>query len=100
MIRDPLDGLILQSLVESELGYNIHKQVQNLQSVSKTSYRKALYELSKRLDTNDETGRKLDTFIGNLANLINLKSFYNFEQLLHMILNGFQDFDTMTFHQF
>lgn len=93
LIRDPMDVLILQELVEKELGYNVHKQIQNLQNVRKAGYRKALYELIKRSETNDELKRQLEMFVGNLANLINLKTFYSFDQLLHQIINGFQEFD-------
>ncbi len=93
IIRDPLDTLILQELVELELGYNSNKQIQNLQNTLKCGYRKALYELSKRPEINEELRRQLETFIGNLANLINLKTFYNFDQLLRLILDGLQNLD-------
>lgn len=93
IIRDPLDALILQELVEIEMGYNINKQVQTLQGVLKCGYRKALYEMSHRPETNEDLKRQLEIFIGNLANLINLKSFYNFKQLLQLILNGLQNLD-------
>lgn len=93
IIRDPFDALILQDLVEIELGYNLNKQIQNLQNVLKCGYRKALYQLSNLPETNDALKSQLEIFIGNLANLINLKTFYNFEQLLQLILNGLQTQD-------
>ncbi len=93
VIRDPLDTLLLETLVESELGYNLHKQIQNLQQASKTSYRKALYDLSNRPEVSVDLKRQLGTFIGNLANLVNLKSFYTFGQLIKQILIGLQDLD-------
>ena len=88
VIRDPLDSLLLEELVESELGYNPHKQVQNLQRASKASYRKALHDLSNRPEISEDLRRLLITFIGNLANLVNLKTFYTFGQLIKQIIIG------------
>ncbi|MCB9057803.1 MAG: UvrD-helicase domain-containing protein [Calditrichae bacterium] len=92
-VRDPLDSLILEQLVESELGYNIHKQVQNIQRIMNVTYRRALYEMSNRKEISEDSIRKLNNFIGNLANLVNLKSFFTFNQLLQQIINGLQDLD-------
>jgi len=93
VIRDPLDSLLLEELVESELGYNPHKQIQNLQRASKSNYRKALYDLSNRQEISEDLRRVLITFIGNLANLVNLKTFYTFGQLIKQIIIGLQDLD-------
>lgn len=93
VIRDPLDSLLLEELVESELGFHVHKQIQNVQHVLKCGYRKALYEFGIRTEISDSVKKDTATFIGNLANLINLKSFFNFEQLIKQILAGLQDMD-------
>ncbi|KAA3613591.1 MAG: hypothetical protein D8M58_17055 [Calditrichaeota bacterium] len=93
VIRDPLDSLLLEELVESELGYNPHKQIQNIQKTSKSSYRKALYDLSSRREISEDLRRILATFIGNLANLVNLKTFFSFGQLINQIIIGLQDMD-------
>jgi len=93
VIRDPLDSLFLEALVESELGYNPHIQIQNYQRKIKSTYRKALYELSAQDEIGPDFQRVLVTFIGNLANLINLKTFYTFGQLIEQIIIGLQDLD-------
>lgn len=88
-LRDPFDALILHELVINELGYNMHTQVQSLQSALKTSYRQALFEMLKNKTVGPDQKAKLSTFIGKIANLINLKTFFSFPELVMQIFNGF-----------
>jgi DNA helicase-2/ATP-dependent DNA helicase PcrA len=91
LIRDPADSLILEELVETELGYHIYKQVQETSRIKKISFRKALSEISSQETIGYQVQRQINTFVGNIANLINLKSFYSFKQLINEILKSTQE---------
>ncbi len=91
LIRDPADSLILEELVETELGYHIYKQVQETSQIKKISFRKALSEISLQETISYQLRRQINTFVGNIANLVNLKSFYNFKQLINEILKSTQE---------
>ncbi len=93
VIRNPLDNLHLEELVQLELDYNSHKQIQNLQKRNGLTYRQALYGYSARPELSSDERHKTDTFIGHLANLINLRSFYRFDQLVAEILSGLAEMD-------
>jgi len=87
LIRDPLDDLILGELVELELGYNLNKQIQTLMHHETTSFRKALFEFASRAKDGLSEIKTLTTFVGRIANLINLKSFFSFDQIVDSILD-------------
>ena len=91
LIRDPADSLILEELVETELGYHICKQVQETSQIKKISFRKALSEISIQETISYQVRRQINTFVGNIANLVNLKSFYRFKQLINEILKSTQE---------
>ena len=91
LIRDPSDSLILEELVESELGYHIYKQVQEMSHIKKTNFRKALSETGSQESASYQVKRQINTFVGNIANLVNLKSFYSFKQLINEILKSTQE---------
>jgi DNA polymerase III epsilon subunit family exonuclease len=91
LIRDPSDELILEELVEIELGYHIYKQVQNFQSINQISFRKALNDFLFRSEIGAEMKRKVSAFIGNVANLVNLKSFFSFNRLINEIIKNTHD---------
>ncbi|HES59616.1 MAG TPA: hypothetical protein ENO18_04210, partial [Caldithrix sp.] len=91
LIRDPADSLILEELVETELGYHIYKQVQETGQIKKIGFRKALSELSTQETISYQVRRQINTFVGNIANLVNLKSFYRFKQLINEILKSTQE---------
>ena len=96
LIRDPSDQLVLEELIESELGYHILKQIQHIAGNDKISFRKALNEMVNRREISYHLRNQLTTFIGNIANLVNLKSFYNFEQLVQEIIGGVQSLKRST----
>ena len=91
LIHDPSDTLILEDLLQLELGYHIYKQIQDLAKVNKMSFRKALNEVTSRSEISYQNRNKVSTFIGNVANLVNLKSFFNFEQLLQEIIKAIEN---------
>ncbi|MEJ2543502.1 MAG: UvrD-helicase domain-containing protein [Calditrichaceae bacterium] len=91
LIRDPADTLILEQLVETELGYHIYKQVQEISRIKRISFRKALSEISSQETISYQVRRQINTFVGNIANLVNLKSFYRFKQLINEILKSTQE---------
>jgi len=91
LIRDPSDNLIVEELAESELGYHLYKQIQNISTLKRISFRKALYLASTQPEISYNLRNQLNTFIGNTANLVNLKSFFNFEQLIGEIIQGIQN---------
>jgi DNA polymerase III epsilon subunit family exonuclease len=88
LIRDPADTLLLEQLVNEELGHHIYKQIQNYQTRNGISFKKALNDYSMRMEINVENRKKVSDFIGNIANLINLKSFYSFLRLIKEILES------------
>jgi len=90
LIHDPTDELILQDLLESELGYHVFKQVQELQSIRQTGFKKAMNMLVDQPNVSYKVRNGLSTFIGNIANLINLKSFFTFRKLMQEIVRGIQ----------
>lgn len=96
LIRDPADALILEELIESELGQHIYKQIQQIQTQKKITFRKALNELSSRSEISYKVRNQLSTFIGNVANLVNLKSFYSFDRLIEEIIRGIQNLNVST----
>ncbi|MGD9898770.1 MAG: UvrD-helicase domain-containing protein [Calditrichaceae bacterium] len=92
LIRNPIDNLVIEELVEVELGHHIYKQIQNYQNLNeKSTFRKALNDFSTRSEIGSDLRRRINAFIGNIANLVNLKSFYKFDSLVAEILNSSQD---------
>jgi len=91
LIRDPSDTLILEELVEKELGYHIYKQVQEISRQRKISFRKALSEIGIQDSISYQIRRQINTFVGHIANLVNLKSFYSFKRLINEIIISTQE---------
>jgi len=91
IIHEPSDSLLLEELVEKELGYHIFKQVQEIRSLKKVGFRKALSEFSSKENISYNIRRQINTLIGNIANLVNLKSFYNFNRLINEIIKSTEE---------
>lgn len=91
LIHDPSDAFILEDLLQLELGYHLYKQIQDLAKVNKFSFRKALNEVANHEEISYQNRNKIATFIGNVANLINLKSFFTFDQLLQEIIKAIEN---------
>ncbi len=88
LTRDPGDTLLLEQLVENELGHHIYKQTQNFQTRNRMNFKKALNEYCLRDEISVDTRRKVSSFIGSIANLINLKTFFTFNRLIKEILES------------
>jgi len=91
LIRDPSDTLILEELVESELGQLIYRQIQHFQADKGLTFRKALNDFASKPEISYKIKNQLSTFIGNIANLINLKSFFTFDRLIAEIIRSMQN---------
>ncbi|MHB2154238.1 UvrD-helicase domain-containing protein [Calditrichota bacterium GD2] len=94
LIRDPSDTLILEQLMLLELGEHLFKKIQQWAKQKQISLKKALNEFAIHQYNSKTVRNKLQTFIGNLANLINLKSFFKFDQLTREIINNIQSLQT------
>ena len=90
LISDPLDDVSWQALVQAQMGYNVDKHVEMVQKATRVSYRRALYELSRQKEAEEETRLRVKSFLGAVGNWINLKGFYGFEQLIREILQYLQ----------
>ncbi len=90
IIRDPSDNLILEELLRSELGEHLFKKIAQWAAAKGITLRKALNEFASQAVAGNKVRNQLQTFIGNIANLINLKTFFTFERLLQEIINSIQ----------
>lgn len=91
LIRDPSDTFTLEELVEQELGATVYRQLQELQRINQIPFKKALNELASRDELSYKVRNQLQTFIGNIANLINLKSFFSFQRLMNEIIRSMRN---------
>lgn len=91
LIHDPSDSLILEELLDAELGYHVFKQIQNYQISRNLTFRKALNEYALRNEISIDLRLRLRTFIGNIANLVNLKTFYRFNGLIDQIAGSMEE---------
>ena len=87
LIRDSEDPIALEELTMHELGPTISGMIKQTAITESISFRKALYKYYR-----DRTHRlshdmrlKIQDFVNYLANLVNLKDFYSFVQLLDEI---------------
>ena len=73
-----------------ELGEHLFKQIKHQAQKNQISLKKALNEYAVNHFNSKDVRNKVQTFIGNLANLINLKNFFRFDQLSKEIINNIQ----------
>lgn len=87
LIRDSEDPVALEELANHELGPAISGMIKQTAQSEKISFRKVLYryyrDKSNRLSF--DVRLKIQAFVNYLANLINLKDFFTFVQLLDEI---------------
>ncbi len=87
IIQNPEDEISLQALIEAELGKSVLLPLTRYAAEKNCSLRKALNEFyreeNNQLRRSDR--RKITDFVGHLANLVNLKSFYKFSDLANEI---------------
>jgi len=87
LIRDPDDPVSLEELARLELGESLFGLIKQLAQRERTGFRKILYRFYV-----EENGKltydsllKIKIFIAHVANLVNLKEFYTFTQMLNEI---------------
>jgi DNA helicase II / ATP-dependent DNA helicase PcrA len=93
LIRDSEDPVALESLATHELGPAISGIIKQTAVNQSISFRKSLYsyyrDKSNRLS--HDLRLKIQSFVNYLANVINLKDFYSFEQLLDEIYSTLEN---------
>jgi DNA helicase-2/ATP-dependent DNA helicase PcrA len=87
MVRDPEDDLALEELSRTELESFLHSMIKQRSLKRKISFRKALYDFYRYGDQRItiESKLKIKNFIAHIANLINLKNFYQFNKFIDEI---------------
>jgi len=99
LVKDPSDQLILEDLVETELGQEIYILIQRRQKDKNISFKLAVNETAGDERLSLAARQKLAAFIGNLANLINLKTFFNFPRLVREIIAARRDLQSFYLQQ-
>jgi DNA polymerase III epsilon subunit family exonuclease len=86
-IRDAEDQISLEELARVELGESLHSLIRHMAQDQNSSYRKILYKFYKEENENlpYDSVLRIRNFIAHIANLVNLKEFYKFSQLLDEI---------------
>jgi DNA helicase-2/ATP-dependent DNA helicase PcrA len=86
-IRDAEDQISLEELARVELGESLHSLIRHMSQDQNSSYRKILYQFYK--EENEklpyDSILRIRNFIAHIANLVNLKEFFKFSQLLDEI---------------
>ena len=87
LIRDPEDNIALEELTLNELGMSIFSFIKQYADNHSYTFRKSLYEVYRSQDRriNLDMRLKIQNFIAHVANLVNLKSFFYFSQLINEI---------------
>ena len=88
LIHDPSDALILEHLMRLELGEHLTKKILQWGTTKGMGLRKALNQFASGDMSGPNIKNQLQTFIGQIANLINLKTFFTFDRLIREILSG------------
>ncbi|MBN2424865.1 MAG: UvrD-helicase domain-containing protein [Calditrichaceae bacterium] len=88
LIREPADSLILEELAELELGQHDFKQLYSFMKAQNLTFRAALQQFNVRPEISYKLKNKISTFIGHIANLVNLKNFFSFDSLINEIIKG------------
>jgi len=93
VIQDTADDISLEQLAEIEIGMQLTKLIKNYGFKKNITFRKSLYDFYRfkkgDLDFNSLTNIK--NFISQVANLVNLKSFYTLNQLIDDIFRQSQN---------
>jgi DNA polymerase III epsilon subunit family exonuclease len=86
-IRDSEDPISLEELARVELGESLHSLIRHMAQNQNHTYRKILYQFyrEERDTLPYDSILRIRNFIAHIANLVNLKSFFKFSQLLDEI---------------
>jgi len=84
VIQDTMDDISLEQLAEIEIGMHLTKLIKNYGFKKNISFRKSLYDFYrfKKGDLDFNSLINVKNFISQIANLVNLKSFYTLNQLI------------------
>jgi DNA helicase-2/ATP-dependent DNA helicase PcrA len=87
VIQDTMDDISLEQLAEIEIGMHLTKLIKNYGFKKNISFRKSLYDFYrfKKGDLDFNSLMNVKNFISQIANLVNLKSFYTLNQLIDYI---------------
>jgi DNA polymerase III epsilon subunit family exonuclease len=87
LIRDPDDPVALEELARIELGESLYSLVKHMALQQNVRFRKILqkYYIEEDEKLPYDSLLKIRNFIAHIANLVNLKDFYTFNQLLNEI---------------
>ncbi len=88
LIRDPSDSMVLEQLMRLEIGEHLSKKILQWGAIKGMGLRKALNRFASENLSGPKISSQLQSFIGQIANLINLKTFFTFDRLIQEILNG------------
>jgi DNA polymerase III epsilon subunit family exonuclease len=88
-VKNPEDPIALEELSENELGQSHYNYIKYYAQRHNFSYRKALYDIysNEHHSLNRDGKYKIQKYIAQIANIVNLKTFYNFSQLLDEIIS-------------
>ena len=102
LIRNPEDYIALEELTENELGSSLNSYIKHYAKKNTLSYRKALYDIysGEHHHLNKEAKYKIQKYIAQIANIVNLKTFYNFSQLIDEIISDSNQEDILFINRF
>jgi DNA polymerase III epsilon subunit family exonuclease len=86
-IRDAEDPISLEELARVELGESLYSLIKHIAQNQHSSFRKILYQFYREEDEKlpYDSLLRIRNFIAHIANLVNLKGFFKFSQLLDEI---------------
>jgi ATP-dependent DNA helicase UvrD/PcrA len=92
VIQDTTDDISLEQLSEIEIGMQLTKVIKNHRFKKNITFRKSLYDFYrfKKGDIDFNSLMNVKNFISQIANLVNLKSFYSLNQLIDDIFRQSQ----------
>ena len=86
-IRDAEDQISLEQLARVELGESLHSLIRHMAQDQNISYRQVLFQFYKEESEKlpYDSILRIRNFIAHIANLVNLKDFFKFSQLIDEI---------------
>jgi DNA helicase II / ATP-dependent DNA helicase PcrA len=94
VVQNVTDDISLEQLSENEIGIQLTKLIKNNALRQNSTFRKSLYEFYrlKKSEIDYNSLIKIKRFISQIANLVNLKSFYTLNQVIDEIYGYSQQF--------
>ena len=94
VMQNAMDDISLEQLSENEIGIQLTKLIKNHAYRQNITFRKSLYEFYRlnKSEIDFNSLLRIKNFISQIANLVNLKSFYSLNQLIDEIYGYSQQF--------